>query len=316
MVKDWRDLPDESTPILASELERIETDIESAANAAGAAVSTAAGFSGRVATAEGRLDDHDTHLTALDTGKASTVHGHVIADTTGLQAALDAKAPTSHAHTGADITSGVVKTINSTAPDPAGNVSVPAVVASTQAGQILVGDGAGGWQPREPIGMRLAVGARASVAMNSHAMWVAAPSFRLLKGSDGYVYAAPGANVLMAKSSSTTNYGAQTVTVCTFPPGFRPAVALTNGFPPAYSPDGGSSASSHSVDPGRSPARYLVRWYASGNVYEGPETADAPTPGAYKLGTDGVLTYEWSGSSSVQALGLSFNPYVPLFKAA
>ena len=34
MVKDWRDLPDESTPILASELKRIETDIESAANAA------------------------------------------------------------------------------------------------------------------------------------------------------------------------------------------------------------------------------------------------------------------------------------------
>ncbi len=61
------------------------------------------------------------------TGKPTTftpaAHTHTIANVTSLQSTLDAKAATSHTHGAADLT-GVVKTINNTAPDANGNVEV------------------------------------------------------------------------------------------------------------------------------------------------------------------------------------------------
>lgn len=70
-------------------------------------------------------DDHPQyHNNARgDARYALLSHTHTIANITNLQTALDSKAASSHTHAAIDL-SGVVKTVNGTAPDAAGNIEV------------------------------------------------------------------------------------------------------------------------------------------------------------------------------------------------
>ena len=125
------------------------------------------------------------------------------------------------------------------------------------------------------------------------------------------MYAAPDGNVLMVKSANMTDYPPQTVTVCTFPPGCRPATALT-GFTVHYTPQGTAASEDHLVDVDRSAARWETRRGGT----DSPVRVDRPLGGACGLSVGGILTVTITGSTPYQALGLYFNPNVPLFKAA
>lgn len=236
MVKDWRDLPDESTPILASELERMEQNTEDAANAAGAATSAVAGFAGRIGAAEDRVSAAEAGIFDLDATKAESQHTHQIADTTGLQGALDGKSPTGHKHPGSDITSGVVKTINLTGPDGAGNVSIPAVTSSNSPYSTLVGGPGGSWRSGHALGARISDGVEyACTPGPGNAGHTFNSAFRLLKSTDGYVYARPDASrltIIQPDLGNVVNYqSGSTHYLGYLPVGVRPPglVTLTNG---------------------------------------------------------------------------------------
>lgn len=317
MVKDWRDWPDESTPIVAAELERIEGDIEAASAAASAATASAATFTGRVAAAEGRIATNEGGIAALEAGKSPVGHHHALGDVDGLTTVLDGKSAVGHKHPGSDITGGVVKSVNGSAPDANGNVGVPSVVAPDGDYRSLVSAG-GGWAQRDVMA-RVSDGTRYAVPSLSTTATIGNPSATFAKSLDGWVFYLPGQADFVSQSSNTTNLGAGSspIRIAQFPAGLRPAAELnlTNEWAPRYYATGTGTSPDHYLDMPALRAQARTRWFSS-SVVDGPwVNGAAASPGQWFLTVDGWLEYRWT-SWSVQAIGLRILPFVPLFKAA